>query len=57
MTGPRTGEPSLEDYGHALHLESRIRRLEAGPSGVTQSSLVPFAITLATIAAINYYVV
>ncbi len=48
---------SLEEYSHNLHLEDRIRRLEAGPAGTMEQWGVPFTITLLTVAVLNYFIV
>ncbi|MFO0752127.1 MAG: M56 family metallopeptidase [Thermodesulfovibrionales bacterium] len=65
-TGPsaRTGKTlpavkeSLEEYGHALQLGVRIRRLEQGEEGKdTGSHWLPFGMTAAAVVLINYFVV
>lgn len=53
----RGRDVSLEEYSHNLHLESRILRLEAGLPEKRRDWAVPFAITLATIAVVNFYIV
>jgi len=52
-----TRDVSLEDFGHNLHLESRIQRLETGDLGNRIDWLVPFTITLLTVTAVCYYIV
>jgi Zn-dependent protease with chaperone function len=48
---------SLEEHSHNLHLESRIKRLEAGPGNARDGGIVPFIITLLTAALLNYFIV
>jgi Zn-dependent protease with chaperone function len=48
---------SLEEYSHNLHLEARIRRLEAGSTDRMESWGVPFLITLLAVAVLNYFIV
>jgi len=52
-----TQNVSLEEYSHNLHLEDRIRRLEAGPTDTMEQWGVPFTITLLVVAVLNYFVV
>jgi Zn-dependent protease with chaperone function len=47
----------LEEYGHNLHLRSRIARLEQGTTGSRARGTVPFAITLLVVIVLNYFVV
>jgi hypothetical protein len=48
---------SLEEHSHNLHLESRIRRLESGPTDARDGGTVPFIVTLLSAAMINYFIV
>ena len=48
---------SLEEYSHNLHLDDRIRRLESGNTGRMKHWGLPFAMTLLTVAALNYFIV
>jgi len=50
-------EISLEEYSHNLHLESRIKRLEAGPTNARDNGIIPFILTLLTAAVLNYFIV
>ena len=52
-----TQNVSLEEYGHNLHLEDRIRRLEAGSTDTMEHWGVPFTITLLAVAVLNYFIV
>jgi len=52
-----TRNASLEEYSHNLHLEDRIRRLEAGSTDRTERWGVPFLITLLAVAVLNYFIV
>lgn len=47
----------LEEYGHNLHLESRIRRLEEGPMRAAGGHWPAFGVTVLTILALNYFIV
>jgi hypothetical protein len=62
LTGPapaKAGLPdiSLEDYGHNLQLESRIKRLEAGPADTRDSGTVPYILVLLITTVLNYFIV
>ncbi len=46
----------IEDYSHAMLIESRITRLEAPPAQDVNGAIV-FLIVLGTILAVNFYVV
>ena len=48
---------SLEEYGHNLHLESRINRLEAKEAGPEPGNIAPFLLTLTAIIFTNYLIV
>ena len=48
---------ALEDYSHNVHLESRISRLEEGKIHGAGGGWLKLLLTLAVIAAINYFVV
>jgi hypothetical protein len=48
---------SLEEYSHNLHLESRIKRLETGPTDGRDQGTVPFILALLTAAVLNYFIV
>jgi len=48
---------SLEEYGHNLHLDDRIRRLESGSTDKMEHWSVPFTITLLAAAVLNYFIV
>jgi beta-lactamase regulating signal transducer with metallopeptidase domain len=48
---------SLEEHTHNLHLESRIKRLEAGLTDTRDGGIVPFIIALITAAVLNYFIV
>lgn len=49
---------SLEEYGHALQLDTRIRRLEQGEAGKdTGSHWLPLGMTALAVVLINYFVV
>lgn len=48
---------TVEDYSHNLLLKSRIKRLEQWQSNNPEGGWLKFFITLAVIAAINYFVV
>jgi len=50
-------EVSLEEYSHNLQLESRIKRLEAGPTDGRDSGTVPFILAILTAAVLNYFIV
>lgn len=52
-----TQNVSLEEYSHNLHLEDRINRLESGSTDRTEHWVVPFLITLLTVAVLNYFIV
>jgi Zn-dependent protease with chaperone function len=47
----------IEEYSHGMLIESRITRLEEGGTGQSSGGTVPFAVTLATVLAVNYYLV
>lgn len=47
----------LEEYGHNLHLQSRIRRLEEGAPHDTGGAWFPFFASFGVVCVINYYVV
>lgn len=48
---------SLEEYSHNLHLDDRIRRLESGSTDRMKQWGIPFAVTLLTVAVLNYFIV
>lgn len=50
---------ALEHYSHAVHIQSRVSRLEEERQWQTQQGggWFPFAATLAAIAALNYFIV
>ncbi len=51
-----TLQDRIEEYSHAMMIESRISRLESPPAQDAQGAVV-FAIVIATILTINYYLV
>ena len=48
---------SLEERSHNMHLESRINRLESGPTDARDGGTVPFILTLLSAAVLNYFIV
>ncbi|HWR58688.1 MAG TPA: M56 family metallopeptidase [Thermodesulfovibrionales bacterium] len=48
---------SLEDYSHSVHMENRIKRLDAGWSLPAGGEWMKFLLTLSAITAMNYFVV
>ncbi|MEW5744334.1 MAG: M56 family metallopeptidase [Nitrospirota bacterium] len=59
-TGPEKRVPvreALENYSHAVHIQSRVARLEQWQAEPRGGRWFPFAATFTAIAAINYFIV
>lgn len=51
------GQQTIEEQGHLLLLEERIRRLEEGEHLETRSGWTVFSLTIAAITAVTYFIV